>query len=356
MNHKKLLTLCFAIFFMVALVAMVGCEEPEEEVVEEEPEEAVEEEPEEEVAEEEPEEDISIDIIVGFGAGGSNDLTARYLADYLADQGIIASVVNMPGGMSTEAAYHVAGQDPDANMFFWGHTGPLLFEPAAGDRGYTIDDFEPVAVLAAPAFCIGARPGAPWGDDFEALIEYIEENPGEVTFGGQGEGNVRHYAVEQILPPDELDYTFVGLEGGADVAMNLQGEHVDVGHLSLAAASPLVADGELWAVVNTNPLVDRVDLMPDVPNVAEFGIPEGQEPHPIGLWAVKGTDPAMIDRLTNAIKEVSEDPGLQESYNEMGVVLQYLGPDEAWEFYMNVQENVVPDYMEWLEAYTAAGN
>jgi len=355
MNNRKVLILLLSLVFIVSLAAVTGCEEPVEEEPVEEVEEPEEVDEPEEVAEE-PEEDISIDIVVGFGAGGSNDLTARYMAEHLAEFGIMANVINMPGGMSTEAAYHVSGQSPDADMFFWGHTGPLLFEPAAGDRGYTIDDFEPVATLAAPTFCIGARPGAPWGDDFEALIEYIEENPGEVTFGGQGEGNVRHYAVEQILPPDELDYTFVGLEGGADVAMNLQGEHVDVGHLSLAAASPLVADEELWAVVNTNPLVERDPLMPDVPNVAEFGIEEGREPHPIALWAVPGTDPALIERLTNAIEEIAQKPELLDSFEEMGVVAHYMGPEETWEFYMNVQENVVPDYMEWLEAYTAEGN
>ncbi len=350
MFSKIFPVLLLVMVFILSLAFFTGCEEPEEEVVAEEPEEEVAEEPEEEPEDEPEDEPIEIDIIVGFAAGGSNDLTARYMVEHLVEHGITANVVNMPGGMSTEAAYHVSNLTPEENTFFWGHSGPLLFEPAAGDRGYTIDDFEPVATLAAPTFCIGARPGAPWGDDFEALVEYIKENPGEVTFGGQGEGNVRHYAVEQILPPDELDYSFVGLEGGADVAMNLTGEHVDVGHLSLAAASPLVADEELWAVVNTNPLVERDPLMPDVPNVSEFGLEEGREPHPIALWAVPGTDQAMIERISNAIGEIAEKPELIESYEEMGVVAHYLNPQETLEFYTNVNETVVPDYIEWLDS------
>ncbi len=341
MSLKKLLVIMLALTLSLSL--MVGCGEEEVEAEPEEEEEV------DEVEEEEELEDIDIDIIVGFGAGGSNDLTARYMAELLFDYGINADVVNMPGGMSTEAAYHVASQSPDSNMFFWGHTGPLLFEPAAGDRGYTIHDFEAVATLAAPTFCIGQRKGAPWGDDFEELVQYIQDNPGEVTFGGQGEGNVRHYAVEQILPPDELDYVFVGLEGGADVALNLTGGHVDVGHVSLAAASPLHQDGDMDVLVNTNPLLDRTPLMPDVPNVSEYGIPEGQEPHPIALWQLPGTDPAMTERLVDAIEEIAEHPDLQDAFKDMGVVAHFMGPDETWDFYMNVKENVVPDYLEWLE-------
>lgn len=295
---------------------------------------------------------IRIDIVVGFAAGGSNDVTARYLAQYLTEYGITANIVNMPGGMSTEAAYYVSQtRRPQEKVFFWGHTGPLLFEPAAADRGYNIYDFVPVATFAAPTFAIGARPGAPWGNDFEALVAYIKDNPGEVIFGGQGEGNVRHYAVEQILPPDELDYIFVGMEGGAAVALNLTGEHIDVGHLSLAAAAPLVADNELWAVVNTNPLQDRDPLMPDVPNVAEFGIPHGREPHPIALWAVPGTDQALIERISRAMEKCAQNPELQKRFASMGVVLHFLGPEETWEFYMDVNENVVPNYLDWLEAY-----
>lgn len=343
MGTKKILTILLVLVFILSLTAMVGCADPEPAPADPDDEEEVDDE------EETALEDVTITIVVGFGAGGSNDLTARYTAEYLSDYGITARVVNMPGGMSTEAAHHVSRQEPESYMFFWGHTGPLLFEPAAGDRGYTIEDFEPVALMCAPTFAIGQRKGAPWGSDFEALIEYIKENPGEVTFGGQGEGNVRHYAVEQILPPDELDYVFVGLEGGADVAMNLQGGHIDIGHLSLAAASPLHQDGDMDVLVNTNPLVDRDPLMPDVPNVSEYGIPEGREPHPIGLWAIPGTDAELIQRISDALAEIAENPDFQESFSAMGVAVAHMDPQEAWDFYMDVNENVVGPYLEWLD-------
>ncbi|SFH59994.1 Tripartite-type tricarboxylate transporter, receptor component TctC [Tindallia magadiensis] len=345
MNIRRILLLLLALILIGGMVTGCGGEEPVEEAAPTEMEESAEE---TEASADAAEEDVDIDVIVGFGAGGSNDLTARYMAEYLREFGINANIVNMPGGMSTEAAYHVANQSPDSNMFFWGHTGPLLFEPAAGDRGYTIDDFEAVATLASPTFVIGNRSGAPW-ETLDELIEYIQENPGEVVFGGQGEGNVRHYIVEKILPPDELDYIFVGLEGGADVALNLTGGHVDVGHLSLAAAVPLHQDGDMTVMVNTQPLVERDPLMEEVPNVSEFGIEDGRERHPIALWAIKGTDPALIDRISTAIGEIAELPELQESFKDMGVVAHYLNAEETWEFYMDVKSTMIPDYMEWIE-------
>ena len=205
MITKKAFIVLLSLALVLSLGMLTGCEEAEEVIEEELEEEVVEEEPEEEVVEEEPE-DVDIDIVVGFSAGGSNDLSARYMAEKFADYGINASVVNMPGGMGTEAAYHVSQQAPDSNMFMWAHPLILLFEPAAGDRGFTIHDFEPVALLASPTFCIGSKADAPW-DDMDDLVQYIEDNPGEVVLGGQGEGNMMHFIAELILDPDELDYT-----------------------------------------------------------------------------------------------------------------------------------------------------
>ncbi len=290
-----------------------------------------------------------ITIVVGFGAGGSNDLSARYLAEALGEQGITANVVNMPGGMGTEAAYHVSTQSPDSHTFMWAHPLIMLFEPAAGDRGFTIHDFTPVGTLASPTFAIGSRAGAPW-ETLDELVEYIEANPGEVVLGGQGEGNMMHFIAELILDPDELDYTYVGLGGGADVALNLTGGHVDVGHLSLAAARPLHQDGDLTVLVNTQILIERDPLMPEIPNVVEYGI-QGQEPHPLALWGPEGTSEELIQTLTNAMAEIAEDPDFVQNYQDIGIVAHYLDPDETWEFFMDVEENMVPRYKDWLEAY-----
>ncbi len=346
MLTKKSFALLLALALVLSLGLLAGCEEPEE-VVEAEEEEAVEEEVEEEEKVEEELEDVDIDIVVGFAAGGSNDLSARYMAEKFADYGINANVVNMPGGMGTEAAYHVSQQDPDSNMFMWAHPLIMLFEPAAGDRGFTIDDFEPVGLLASPTFCLGSRAGAPW-EDMDDLIEYIQENPGEVTLGGQGEGNMMHFIAELILDPDELDYTYVGLEGGADVAMNLTGDHVDVGHLSLAAARPLHEDGDMTVLVNTQILVERDPLMPDIPNVIEFGI-DAQEPHPLALWGPIGTDPELKERMSAAMSQMAEDPELIQNYEGAGMIAHYLDADETWDFFMDVQENMIPRFVEWLD-------
>ncbi len=290
-----------------------------------------------------------ITIVVGFGAGGSNDLSARYLAEALGGHGITASVVNMPGGMGTEAAYYVSTQSPDSNIFMWAHPLIMLFEPAAGDRGFTIHDFEPVGTLASPTFAVGSRAGAPW-ETLEDLIGYIRDNPGELVLGGQGEGNMMHFIAELILDPNELDYTYVGLAGGADVALNLTGGHVDLGHLSLAAARPLHQDGDLTVLVNTQILIDRDPLMPEIPNIAEFGI-EGREPHPLALWGPQGTSPELVERLTTAMAEIAEDPGFVQNYQDIGIVAHYLDPEETWEFFMDVEENMVPRYKDWLADY-----
>lgn len=347
MQKKKILLLMLAMVMVVTLLAGCGGQE-------EAPAEVPADEPGDEVAEEpadtgEELEEINIDIVVGFGAGGSNDMSARYLAEALREFGVNADVINMPGGMGTEAAYHVSTQAPDSHMFMWAHPLIMLFEPATGDRGFTIDDFEPAGLLASPTFALASKADAPW-DDMESLIEYIRENPGEVVLGGQGEGNMMHFIAELILDPNELDYTYVGLGGGADVALNLTGGHVDLGHMSLAAARPLHEDGDLSVLVNTQILVDRDPLMPDIPNIEEFGI-DAKEPHPLGLWAPKGAPQELIDRVSNAVEQASQSETLIQNYKDIGIIAHYLNPEEQWEFFMDVQDDMLPRFVEWVEAF-----
>ncbi|RQD68835.1 MAG: tripartite tricarboxylate transporter substrate binding protein [Tindallia sp. MSAO_Bac2] len=347
MTKKKVLLLMLAMVMVVSLLA--GCGSPDAEPEEEpEPDTPNGEEVVEEPAAEELEE-IDIDIVVGFGAGGSNDLSARYLAEAMHAHGINANVVNMPGGMGTEAAYHVSTQAPDSHMFMWAHPLIMSFEPAAGDRGYTIHDFDPAGLVASPTFALASKADAPW-DDMDSLIEYIQENPGEVVLGGQGEGNMMHFIAELILDPDELDYSYVGFGGGADVALNLTGGHVDLGHLSLAAARPLHEDGDLTVLVNTQILIDRDPLMPDIPNIDEFGI-DAREPHPLGLWAPTGAPQELIDRVSSAVEEIAQDEEFIQNYQDIGVVAHYLNPQEQWDFFMEVEDDMIPRFVEWLEAF-----
>ena len=342
MNFKKLFVIMVAM--VLALSVMVGCapeEEPEE--VEEEPEE-VEEEP-----DEEPVEDMEIDIVVGFDAGGSHDVTARYVAEALRDEGIQADVVNMPGAMGTEAAYHVAQQDPDENIFMWANPLIMLFEPAAHETGFVLEDFDAVGALASPTFCFGSRMGAPW-DTLDELYDYMEENPGEVVLGTQGEGNMMHWMAEMVFPPDEYDYELVPLEGGTDVAMNLAGDHVDVGHMSLAAGAPLHRDGDLEVFVHTQILQETDPLMPDVPNVAEYGMEHAQEPHFLGMFAPAGVDDAVVERIEEAFAALAEDDELHDNFKDNGVVLNHLTAQETWDAFVEVQEDYIPEFKEWLEA------
>ncbi|SDY34535.1 tripartite tricarboxylate transporter substrate binding protein [Tindallia californiensis] len=340
-NKKWMLLL---VFVMITSI-LAGCGGAEETVEEPAPANGAEEPAEIEGAA--AEEDVSIDIIVGFGAGGSNDVAARYMAEALREYGIYADVINMAGGMGSEAAYYVANQPVDSNVFFWSQAMTLIFEPAIGDRGYTIEDFDAVGMLASPTFSIGSRSGAPW-ETWEELIEYIQENPGEVTLGGQGEGSMMHYYAVNMLPQDELDYTYIAFEGGADVSLNLTGGHVDVGHLSLAAARPLHEEGDLTVLVNTQILVDRDPLMPEIPNITEVSSASA-EPHSISLFAPRGTDPELVARISAAMEKAAENETLQENFMNSGLIAHYLNAQDTMNFYMQIHEEVVPDFQAWHE-------
>jgi len=291
----------------------------------------------------------SFDLIVGYDAGGSHDLSARYLAEGLAELDIDIDVSNMPGGDATEAAYHVVTSDPDSNILFWGHPPAAVFDPATQDVGYEYEDFDPVASIGSPTFVLTARTEQGW-ESYEELVEYIEENPGQVVVGGQGMNHPMHYAIEMMLPMDELDYNYVNLGGGADVQSNLLGGHVDVGHLSLSAALPLYEDDELEVFLHTSTETERVDLAPDVPHLREVGT-DFSEPHTLTAFAPEGIDPDVREALNAAIQEVVQTEEFQANMEDIGFEASPYSIEETEEFLgQELVEEVLPEYEEWLEA------
>lgn len=289
-------------------------------------------------------------FIVGFAAGGSNDLGARVLADALQNMGINVRVVNRPGSMGVEAAGWVAQQPADANILYWGVPLTLFFEPATRPVGFTWEDFDPIATLGGATFALATAADAPW-DTLEDIIEWGLENPGQLIVGGQGELSSMHFAMNAIFDEAGVDYLYVPFAGGADVQMNLAGGHVDVGHLSLAAAYPLYSAGELKIPVHTSVFVERVEMVPEVLNVAEAGFPNARELHVLFLWAPKGADPDMIQALSAAVGEALENPATVERLEDMGILVSYLDAEGTMQQAVEAHETVIPAFVEWYQNY-----
>ncbi len=289
-------------------------------------------------------------FVVGFAAGGSNDLGARILADRLNEMGIDVSVVNRPGSVGVEAAGWVADQSPDSNIFYWGVPMTLFFEPAKRDVGFTWEDFEPVATLGGATFALATSSEAEW-DTLEEIIDWALENPGQLVVGGQGELSSMHFTMALIFDESGVDYIYVPFAGGADVQMNLAGGHVDIGHLSVAASYPLYTADELKLPVHTSVFVDRVDMIPDVPNVAEAGFPDARELHVLFLWAPQGTPQGVTGPLSAAIGEALTDPKTIERLEDLGILVSYLDAEETRQQAVEAHENVIPAFVDWYHSY-----
>ncbi len=294
--------------------------------------------------------DEEFTFVVGFAAGGSVDLTARITADALSALGIDVNVVNRPGSVGVEAAGWVAEQSPESNIMFWGVPMTLFFEPAKRDVGFTWEDFSPVASLGGATFCLGMAADAPW-DDLDELLEWAKDNPGELTVGGQGELTQTHFTVALIFDGAGVEYVYVPFAGGADVQMNLAGGHVDVGHLSLAAAYPLYSAGELKIPAHTSIFVERVDMAPDVPNIAEYGFPDARESHIMFLWAPKGTSEDIINPLSEAIGVALQEPAIIQRLEDMGILVSYLDAEGTYELTQDIHSESIPAFVDWYENY-----
>lgn len=294
--------------------------------------------------------DQEFTFIVGWAAGGSNDLSARIMASGLTQLGIDVTVVNMPGAVGTEAAAFVSRQPADENVMFWGTPMTLFYEPAKRDVGWSWEDFDPVGTMGGPTFCIATHVDTPW-ETLDEVIEYGLENPGMLIFGGQGELTQMHHTISMIFDSAGVDLRYVPFAGGADVAKNLAGRHADIGHLSLAAAYPLHVGEDIRILAHTSNIAERVGMAPEIPNIAEYGFPNAQEPMDMMLWAPKGASAAVRESLSEAMKEVLTFSDIQERMGDLGILIQHKGPSELLELTENLHETIIKDFTQWYQNY-----
>ena len=292
--------------------------------------------------------DQSFTFIIGFGAGGSTDLSARLLADGLNKMGLDVTVVNRPGGLGTEAAAWVMDQSPRDNI--WAAVVPLSFYflPASEDTGFTWRDFDPVATWGGVKFCFAVHADSPF-ESLQDVFDYGKAKPGELLVGSQGEDTNEHYVCERLMASGGVDdFTYISFAGGADVATNLLGKHIDVGYMSISAVKSMVDAGDLRILAHNSLFMERLPFMPDIPNITEYGI---DAPHfnTLALWAPKGTSESVRRVMGEAIKEVITDQEMIERHRAMGIELAFLDIEGTRSTAEDTADQFIEDYLDWLD-------
>jgi tripartite-type tricarboxylate transporter receptor subunit TctC len=291
--------------------------------------------------------DRPIHVIVGFGPGGGTDIVSRIIAPPLSEvlhQSVV--VENKVGAGGTIAAEQVARADKDgytALMTSPAHTVSAAMLKAI--RYDAVKDFAPVSWVADSAFVVIARKDFP-ANDIKGLVALAKKSPGKLNFGDVGVGSTQNFAGELLRQMTGIDTKHIPYRStGAVVTALLSGE-VDYGVELAHAVQGQVKAGQLKLLAVGAP--KRWPTLPDVPTVAESGVPGYSVVGWYGWMYPAGTPKAIVDKTNAALKEVLSRPAIKEQLLKVGAVVHVSTPAE---FGKHIQDEVA----KWQSVRVKAG-
>ena len=245
-----------------------------------------------------------IKLIVPFAPGGSADLVGRLLAQQMSESFGQPVVVENKGGASGMLGNeYVAKSAPDGYTLTVGTLGPFavnqtLFDHVPYDN---IRDFAPITLTGISSHVLVAHPSIPVQNVSE-LIALAKEKPGQLTFASSGTGNATHLTFELFKARAGIDIVHVPYKGGGPAMADLVGGQVLFSFASMASAVPFVRAGRLRAIAVSGG--ERSALFPDVPTVAESGLPGFASEDWQGILAPAKTPPEIIGKLNGEIGRI----------------------------------------------------
>jgi tripartite-type tricarboxylate transporter receptor subunit TctC len=268
-------------------------------------------------------------LVIGYTPGGSADLTARLMGQWLSEKlGQSFVIENRPGGGTNIATEAVVRAQPDGYTL-------LLAAPANAINATLYDkdklnfnflrDVEPVAGIIRFPNVVVVNPSVPV-KSIPELIAYAKANPGKLNMASSGNGSTIHMSGELFKMLTGINMQHVPYRGGAPALTDMLSGQMHVMFDNLPTCAEHVKAGKLRGLAVTS--TARSDVLPDLPPVADF-LPGYEASAWYGLAAPKGTPPEIVDRLNKAVNEILADPKAKARFTEIGAILL---PGSAAEF------------------------
>ena len=252
-----------------------------------------------------------ITLVVPYEAGGGNDVIARLVAAKMSTAlGKPIVVENRGGAGSTIGTRYVAKSKPDGYTILIA-TSALAINPSLyPDAGYDPNkDFAPVGLIASSADLVLVRPSLPVHSMAE-LVALAKQQPGKLNFASTGTGASTHLAARLFAAMAGVKITAIPYKGVAPAITDLLGGHVDLMFCPTASVVGLVREQKLLALAVTG--AKRLALFPDLPTVAETGLPGYAAELHYGIVAPAGTPPAVIAKLNAALNGALDDADVRK--------------------------------------------
>jgi tripartite-type tricarboxylate transporter receptor subunit TctC len=269
-------------------------------------------------------------LIVGFAAGGGNDIVARLIGQWLSERlGQPFVVENRPGAGSNIATQAVVNAAPDGyTLLLVGATNAINVSYYQKLNFNFVHDIAAVASITHQPQIMLAVPSFP-ARTIPELIGYAKANPGKINVSSPGVGSISHLAGELLKMMAGIEMVHVPFSGNSPALTALLGGQVDVSIASLPSSIELIRTGKLRGLAVTS--TKRVEALPDVPAVIE-SIPGYEVNAWYGVGAPKGTPAAIIDKLNREIGAALADPHLKARIVEFGGTPVAQSPAEFGKF------------------------
>jgi tripartite-type tricarboxylate transporter receptor subunit TctC len=269
-----------------------------------------------------------IRVVVPFPAGGTTDVLARAAAQKLTETlGQAAVVDNRPGAGGNIGAELVAKSPPDGYTLLMGTVGthainPSLYPKMPYDH---VRDFAPIILVAGVPNVLVINPALPV-NSVQELIAYAKANPGKLNFASSGNGTSIHLSGELFKTMTGLQIAHIPYKGSAPALQDLVGGQVQLMFDNLPSSLALIKAGRLKALAVTSR--ERAAALPDVPTMAEAGLPGFEASSWFGLLAPAGTPQPIIARLNGDVAKWLASPEAKDKLLAQGAIAAGGTPED----------------------------
>jgi len=268
-----------------------------------------------------------IKIIVPFTAGSATDIMARIVGERLtASMGQPVVIENRPGAGGTLGSAQVAKSEPDGYTLLVVSTGhvvnPVLYSGLAYD---TVSDFAGVIPLAALPSVLVVGAGSPIKSVRE-LIAAAKAKPGQMNYASAGVGSATHVNAEKFRSAADIQVTHIPFKGTPETIVETSAGRVDFMFTPVLASIPTIRDNRMRALAVST--ARRSSALPDVPTVAEAGVPGFVFDFWIGLLAPAKTPRAIVNKLNLEVGKALAQPEVRERMAKLGAESMPMTPEQ----------------------------
>jgi tripartite-type tricarboxylate transporter receptor subunit TctC len=253
-----------------------------------------------------------VTVIVAQPPGGGTDIIARIIAQALSTQlGQPFVVENRPGAGTVVGTAAAANATPDGYTLLTGLSANMAVNPSLfAHLSYDpIRDFTPVGMLAQFPFAVVVSNNFP-AHSIKELVTMAKAKPGAINFASAGNGTGQHLSTVLFELDADIQMTHVPYRGAAPAYTDVMSGQTPVFFDNLASALGQIKGGSVRALAVTGP--ERSPLLPDVPTVAESGVPQYVYVVWFGLWAPKATPQPIVAKLYAEVQKALDNPAVKE--------------------------------------------